>query len=503
VLLETASGRLRGEQIEVDGLPVSVFRGVPYAEPPVGSLRLQPPVAAAPWIGELDATAFGPVAPQPPSFMAAFGEPQSEDCLTLNVWAPEDAAGAPVMVWFHGGGFTGGSGSTPWYDGRRLAARGVIVVTANYRLGPLGFLHLEPFGGERFAGSANLGLADQTLVLRWVRDHIEAFGGDPHRVTIFGESAGAMSVCAHLARPTASGLFGRAIAQSGAGRHARTSEMATSITAKVLETLGVDLKRPEQLLELPTEAFVEVQGRLGAVPDGDQTDLPLFFAPTVDGTDLPRPPLDAVREGSAAGVDLLIGTNADEMQLFIALAHRGGEGGLDESALRRRLGRALERLGRAASVDEVEAIYRRRVAEGEPTAVWSAIATDLVFRVPAIETADAQRPHAAVRSYLYTHASTGLGGQLGAAHAMDVPFVFDSTDAPGVEMLEGEITPERRAFAGRVADAWVAFAVEGDPGTPALGEWPLYGDDRQTMVLDVDHHVEADPRAGERRVWYP
>jgi para-nitrobenzyl esterase len=502
-VLDTPSGRLRGELLREGDVGVTVHRGIPFAQPPVGALRLRPPVPAAPWAGERDATAFGPTAPQPPSFMAAFGEPQSEDCLTLNVWAPAEATGAPVMVWFHGGGFTGGSASTPWYDGRRLAARGVVVVTANYRLGPLGFLHLEPFGGEAYRGSANLGLADQTLALEWVHRNIEAFGGDPSQVTIFGESAGAMSVCAHLARPAAAGRFRRAIAQSGAARHARTPEVAEAVAARVLDALGVDRGRLERLADLPVEAFVEVQGRIGPEPGSESTDLPLLFAPTVDGYDLPQAPVQAVREGSASGVDLLIGTNADEMNLFVVLAHRGGGGAVGEEKLRRRLGKALQRLGRDLEVDEVEARYRRRIAEGEPMAVWSAIATDLVFRMPAIETADAQRPHGDVRMYLYTHPSTGFDGAFGAAHAMELPFTFDNTDARGVEMLEGPITPERRALAGRLGDAWASFGATGDPGTVDLGEWPLYGDDRATMVLDLEHRIELDPWAAERSVWYP
>jgi para-nitrobenzyl esterase len=379
----------------------------------------------------------------------------------------------------------------------------VVVVTVNYRLGPLGFLHLEPFGGEAWAGTANLGLADQTLALRWVREHAEAFGGDPARVTIFGESAGAMSVATHLARPSASGLFHRAIAQSGAATHCRDGDVAESVAARVLDELGVDPRHLDRLAELPVEAFVEVQGRLGPELGSDRTDVPLHFVPTVDGHDLPRRAVDAIRDGAAAGVDLLIGTTSDEMNLFVVLAHRMGGVDIDESRLRRRLGRSLERLGRPLGVDEVEARYRRRLAEAEPMAVWSAIATDLVFRVPAIETADAQRPHAPVWMYLYTHPSTGFDGALGAAHAMEVPFVFDSTDAPGVELLDGHITSERRAFAARVADAWVAFATQGDPSTPELRPWPRYGDGRATMVLDVEHRIELDPWADERRVWYP
>ena len=206
------------------------FKGIPYAAAPLGALRWKPPQPVAAWQGVRAAGHFGPRCMQRPLFgdMVFRSAGMSEDCLYLNVWTPAHARGGklPVLVYFYGGGFVGGDGSELRYDGASLARRGIVTVTVNYRLGPLGFLHLEPFGGEAWAGTANLGLADQTLALRWVREHAEAFGGDPARVTIFGESAGAMSVATHLARPSASGLFHRAIAQSGAATHCRDGDVA-------------------------------------------------------------------------------------------------------------------------------------------------------------------------------------------------------------------------------------------------------------------------------------
>lgn len=502
--LDTASGRVRGETVVARDVEIGVFRGIPYAEAPVGHRRFAAPVPRSPWTGELDATRFGAVSMQPDSPMVLPDDVHSEDCLTLNVWAPSAAAssgapGLPVMVWFHGGGFTAGSSSFPWYDGAHLASRGVVVVTVNYRLGPLGFLHLEPFGGEEFAGAANNGLADQTLSLRWVRDHIAAFGGDAERVTVFGESAGAISVSCHLAMPTSTGLFRRAIAQSGSASLVHPSEVGESVAQQVMDHLGVHRNNPAGLRDLPASAFVDVQPY---VRPHDGAALPLPFGPTVDGQILRIDPLTAIEAGSAVGVDLIVGTNLDEMDLFIVLAQFMGQAeAVDSSLLQKLLTKAIASRGIESPVSEVVAVYRRRLGDVSEQAVWSAIASDLMFRVPAMAMADAQREHAEVRSYLYTHRSTGFGGLLGAAHSLEIPFVFENSTAYGVEILNGDLTPERTVFAEQLADAWTAFVINGDPATEALGEWPQYGDTRTTLELDLVSHLVDDPQPDERRIW--
>ena len=508
VAIDAASGRLRGDTVIARGVEISVFRGIPYAEAPVGVLRFAPPAPKEPWTGELDATRFGAVSMQPPSPMALPDEVSSEDCLTLNVWSPSDAvasvnsgAALPVMVWFHGGGFTGGAGSFPWYDGSRLSSRGVVVVTVNYRLGPLGFLHLEPFGGEEFGGAANNGLADQSLALRWVRDHISAFGGDPSQVTIFGESAGAISVSCHLAMPSSAGLFRRAIAQSGSAALVHPGEVGESVAAQVLDHFGIASTDVAALRDLPASAFVEVQPHIAP---GDGSEFPLAFGPCVDGRSLPIAPMTAIEAGSAAGGDLIVGTNLDEMHLFIIMAQfMGMAEAVDAERMGTQLGKALVRSGVEAPVDDVVEVYRRRLGDATPQEVWSAIATDLIFRIPGIDMAEAQRDHGAVRSYLYTHSSTGFGGMLGAAHAMEIPYVFETYRSYGAEMLNGEVTAEREAFSERLADAWTSFAIGGDPSTDALGGWPLYGDDRTTLELDLEARLVDDPQRDERRIWRP
>ncbi len=324
ITVDTPTGPLRGR---LTG-PVANFRGIPYAAPPVGERRFRPPVIVDGWTAERDATEFGAAAVQSASPLGPMRGAFDEDCLNLNVWTAVDGSSIdtgtprPVMVWFHGGGFTTGSGAIPWYHGEQLVARGAVAVTVNYRLGPLGFLHLEPAGGDRFAGAANLGLADQALALEWVRSNIASFGGDPTNVTIFGESAGGMSVSTQLALPASAGLFGRAIAQSGAAREVHDAESGERVASAVLDALGVST--PEELLDLPAQAFVDCQDGL---EPGNRAEMALPFRPTVDGTTLPERPEVAVAGGIAAGIDLLIGTTSEEMRLFTALGRMNAEMG--------------------------------------------------------------------------------------------------------------------------------------------------------------------------------
>jgi para-nitrobenzyl esterase len=490
--VETPSGVLRC----LRGPDVVVARGVRYAT----AHRFGAPEPAASWTGVRDATEYGPVCPQPASLLTStVHSPHDEDCLVLNVWAPREAlvgggVPLPVLVWIHGGGFTTGMGHLAWYDGANLARRGVVVVTINYRLGPLGFCHLEPFGGERFAGSANLGLLDQAAALRWVGEHIGAFGGDPDRVTIFGESAGGMSVTTHLGLPASEGWFHRAVAQSGAAHYVWDQEGAARIAHATMTAIGVD--RPEALLEVPAAAFVEAQAAIG---DPDRPMLPLPFRPTVDGTTLPAHPLDA-----PAPVPYLAGTNLDEMRLWTVLGALAGEAPapIDDASLKRKVGRLLSHARGASEVGTVIATYRRRLGDAPPTEVLSAIGTDLTFRIPALEALDVVSRSAPAFAYLFTHPTTSFGGALGAAHATEIPYVFDNLDQPGTELMLGEITPDRRRLATQMADAWVAFASTGDPSTPGLGDWPTYdADARATMVIDLEAGVVEDPHGDERRIW--
>jgi carboxylesterase type B len=321
-VIETRYGRVRGSI--TDG--IRSFKGIPYAAPPFGANRLRPPQPVAPWSGVRDALNYGPKPPQPPypPQIKLLIPPESctagQDCLTLNIWSPDlGAAGLPVMVWIPGGVYAyHGTGASPCYDGSRFARDGVICVTINYRVSADGFLYL----GD---GNANRGLLDQVAALEWVRDNIAAFGGDPGNVTIFGESAGAMSVGTLLSIPRAAGLFRRALAQSGAAQHVIADASARRVAQRLAEKLEVAPTR-EAIAAVPMErllaAQVEVEADLATHPDPERWGTDVVAAmmpwqPAVDGNSIPAPPLARIAAGAGAEIDLLIGTNTDEHRLFL------------------------------------------------------------------------------------------------------------------------------------------------------------------------------------------
>ena len=494
-IAQTRSGRVRGERED----DLHVFRGIPYARPPLGEQRFRPPEPEEPWAGVRDATRFGPSAPQREmriDFLPGMEVgPQDEDCLYLNVTTPGvDGGRRPVLVWIHGGAFTIGSGSQPMYDPRRLARRGqAVLVTLNYRLGALGFLNLREPLGEAYAGSGCLGILDQVAALRWVRDSIAAFGGDPDNVTIFGESAGGMSVGTLLGLPAARGLFQRAILQSGAAHSTSSADEASRVLERMLALLGTGA---EGLREAPVQRLLEAQGQVAVEALGRGGILP--FRPVVDGDALPEPPIDAIRRGAAAGVAVLAGATRDEWNLFALMD--AGLAALDEAQALRRLERSLGERAR-----EVFRAYRaaraERGAPADPRSVLLAIEGDRVFRIPAIRLAEAQSRHEPrTFKYLFTWESPLLGDLLGACHGVDVPFVFGAVDTPGADKFVGS-GPAVRELAERTMDAWLAFARDGDP-TAALPEWAAYDARRRaTMLLGPACRVEDDPLGAERSAW--
>ena len=493
-LVRTASGTVRGTAGLVPG--ISAFWGIPYAAAPVATLRFRPPQPPLPWEGAREAAVPGPVAPQLQGPLerafGGYGE-VDEDCLTVNVWTPgaDPEERRPVLVWVHGGSFTTGTGSIPWYDGSRLAARGdVVVVTFNYRLGALGFLHLGDLGGEAWAGSGNCGLLDQVAALRWVRTNIAAFGGDPEQVTVFGESAGAMSIATLLAMPEAAGLFTRAILQSGAGTFVQDRATATALAVDVLAELGVPQDDLGRLAGVPVEAILEAQ----SVGGGRRSGVGLAFMPVVDGATLPARPEAALGVGSAAGVPVLVGTTRDEMRLFSAVAP-DAFAAEDEAAL----------VGHVADIPDIGpdaapvivAAYRRRWPDLAPTDLHVVIHTDHAFRRPAQRLATLQaEAGAGAWCYWFTWASPILGGLLGSYHGLEIPFVFDNLDRPGIEMLTGG-GDHLQPLADRMSEAWLAFARGGDPG------WPAYEPTgtRATMQFDLPPELLDDPDPDLRQAW--
>ena len=492
MMVETKSGPLRGS--EKGG--VLRFRGIPYAAPPVGSRRFRPPEPVEPWTEVRDATAFGAMAPQVAGGLEAMlgsgSMPQAEDCLSLNVVTPAcDDVARPVMVWIHGGGFTSGAGSVPWYHGNRFAALDdVVVVAINYRLGVLGFSHL-PDLGEGYAGSVNCGILDQVAALRWVADNIAAFGGDPDLVTVFGESAGGMSTATLLGTPAAGGLIRRAIAQSGSCQAVSTPEQAAATTAVVLEAIGASSQ--EALLDAPVETLLAAQQELSAkrllgATSATQGLLP--FQPAVDGVVLPEPPLDAIAAGASPDVELMTGWTAEEFNLFTALLNRGP---LDESGVLRFVGRYSGAEAAPAIVEE----YRGEAPDATPDELLCTIVTDRLFRWPAEALLDAQSAHADTYGYRFSYRSTAFDGKLGACHALDVPFTFDVVDRPASAFFVGAPTEGAIALARSMRSAWAAFARDGAPAADDLPAWPRWDSEaREVLDLDVEPSVRSLRRSG-------
>jgi para-nitrobenzyl esterase len=497
-IVETRSGKVQG--LERHG--VHVFRGIPFAKPPVGDLRWAAPQREEPWHDVRDATEFSAESAQAPFPMAAlFGGPQPEnreDALYLNVWTPGvDDAKRPVMVWVHGGAFMNGSGITPWYDGTRFALNGdLVLVTINYRLASFGFLHLADLFGDEFAGSGNAGILDQVAALEWVRDNIEAFGGDPERVTVFGESAGGGSVGTLLGLPAARGLFAGAIPQSGAASWWATRDRANEVADRLVHALqvrpgdGAALRAKTKDEVLAAQAVAGLEARTLTKEEG----IGLPFQPVVDGTVLPQAPLDAIAGGNADGVRVMIGTNRHEMTLFHLMDETLAQ--IDEPGLRRR----AQTWFSADGADRIVEGYQRNHA-GEPLLdIWTDLSTDAVFRVPAIRLAEAQVGHGPVWMYLFTW-ETPVFGALRSTHALEIPFVFDALDKPGSDLFTGS-GPERQGIADAMHRAWIGFARDEGPQHPGLPEWPQYDEaTRATMRFDAECEVFCDPGGADRELW--
>lgn len=495
------------------------FLGIPFAKPPVGELRFMPPQPVTS-LGEFDASNFGPECTQSPTplqqMLGGDPRPQSEDCLTLNVFAPGGPGIHPVMVWIHGGGFTSGSGSIPWYHAQRVAERGVVVVTINYRLGPLGFLDLSAVLGERYATSGNAGIADQIAALAWVRDNIEAFGGNPDQVTIFGESAGAMSVATLMATPLARGLFNRAIAQSGAAHNVLSQAQSHAVADRVLHQLEIDRHEAHKLTDLPVSELVSASDAvwrelLVGIESEHETTLALPFQPVVDHLVLPATPIELIGQGSAAQIDLITGTTKDEWNLF-SIADPSFEAASPETvrswANKLFARRSPEHPERGAAVVER---YRKLLGPDQAPAdhqrAWNAFCTDRVFRIPMLRLAEAHvanaNPGTNTFVYRFDISSKGpFGDKLGACHAIDVPFTFNRIDAPGTSLFVGDVTEINSSIASAMVDAWTSFAKKGHPTAPLFGEWETYDHfKRATLVIDESPHLQNDPGELERLMW--
>ncbi|MGH2478720.1 MAG: carboxylesterase/lipase family protein, partial [Ktedonobacteraceae bacterium] len=442
-VVRTRQGAVRGQTLE----KIAIFKGVPYAAPPFGVNRFRAPQPVEPWDGVRETLVFGATAPKPPyppPFDTLLPEPvvPGDDCLNLNIWSPDlgNDARLPVMVWIHGGAFRAGSGAIPTYDGGNFARDGVVCVTINYRLGVEGFLYL----GE---GSTNLGLLDQIAALEWVHANIAAFGGDPQNVTIFGESAGGMSVTTLLAMPRAAGLFRRAIAQSGAGHHAISLTTAELVLRNLAEKLGMPATR-EALAEVPRATLLQAQVELGnevaMKPDplrwGEVALNFMPYEPVIDGELLPELPITTLAAGNGARVDLLVGTNTDEYRFFTV--PNGAIDLMGEQALTMRF------MAYELPAEEALATYRKIQPDASTGDLCTAVITDWFFRIPALRLAEAGVAHEQA-TYMYEFAwrTPQLEGRLGSCHALELAFVFDNLHQAENRGLVGPAGPQDTATA--------------------------------------------------------
>jgi para-nitrobenzyl esterase len=508
-IVATPSGSLEGAEHR----KIQVFKGIPYARPPVEGLRFRAPVPVEPWNGVRAARQFGKAAPQVGrvnrlirTFIGVADVAQSQDCLYLNVWTPAaDAGRRPVLVWLHGGAFLMGSGSTVLYDGTQLAKEGdAVVVTCNYRLGAMGYLNWRGLasGTGDDLPDANLGLRDQIAVLQWVRDHIDCFGGDPENVTIFGESAGGMSVGTILGAPSASGLFHRAILQSGAAHNVSTREQAEATARHFFDTLGIETPTSEALQRLPVSELMSAQLRTTTELGLVEGVLP--FQPSVDDDVLPEAPLEAIRKGSARDLPVLIGTNRDEWKLFLVGDPRAI--GIGEEQLTRRFERVFARLGDRGSELAKRAFktyYRVRGPRGgQGGERWAAFQSDRVFHYPATRLADLQSLHSDhTWSYLFEWSPPVIGPRLGACHGLELPFVFGTLRQPMMAPL-GLFTRSAGQLSRRMQRAWLEFARTGCPAHDEFPEWPNYTlERRSTLAFGREYTLRDDPHERARRFW--
>ncbi|MDY7084113.1 MAG: carboxylesterase family protein [Actinomycetota bacterium] len=481
----TSRGAVRG--VRRDG--VTAYLGIPYATAPAGAARFRPPVPHPPWSGVRDATAFGPTAPQSERKLGAvdmtpyFGDGwhPGDDYLTVNVWTavPADTA-RPVMVFVHGGGFVAGSGSSAVYDGSAFARDGVVLVTLNYRLGIAGFLDLP-------GAPPNRGLLDVVAALRWVRDEIAAFGGDPGNVTLFGQSAGATIVGGVLATPDAAGLFRRAVVQSGSGLGAFSTEQAAHVTRAAAGLLGAE-PHADAFAGIPDERLVEAAGKLGGIDLRTATHHDPLLGLSPFSLVLDTQPAEAV----GAGVDLLVGTNTEEGNLYLVPVGRYATSTAAD----------VDAAAAAAHPDPARlvAAYRRHRPAATDAEIRSAILGDGLFGAGswALSEAHARRAGAGTFAYEFAWRSSALGGELGATHTIELPFVFGVTDLPalrGPDKLLGDGTPPA-ALAAAMHDSWVRFARTGNPG------WPRYDVERRTTMRFAEESGPVDdPRGPEREAW--
>jgi len=484
VELKTAAGALRGRQSG----EVTRFLGIPFAQPPVGALRFMAPQPAAPWEGVRDALEFGKSAiqtPMPAKYVPVAAQ-YDEDCLYLNVWAPKTPGPHPVYVYIYGGGNTGGTTSMPVFDGENLARKGIVTVSIAYRVGVFGFLDVSALLGDAYAGSGNNGLRDQIMALRWIRENITAFGGDPRRVTIGGQSAGAKNVISLLAAPAAKGLFQRAISESGGAHTYATQEMAHDLAERVLETAGLERAQAAQLKTLPARDLLAIQGKVIA-----NYPLRYPFRAVVDKVVLPLAPIQAIRNGMARDIPILMGTTRDEQAMFGPAKTMDGSiesremANIDFAAFNRIFAKYKKTL---PDLNDAQLRYRALNAES--------------YWIPTIRMAEAQAL-AGGASWVYRlDMPMAEGERKGyAVHGSELALVFDNLQDSTAPVL-GPVGPEADKLGALMNGLWVSFIRTGKPQAAGAPAWPAYDlKTRNTMIFDQRSHLAPDLQKAERQLW--
>lgn len=486
---------------------VDIFRGIPYAKALSGLGRIRAPEPVTAWEGVLQATQWAPAAPQEDIPLMGVGA-TGDNCLALNIWRPGATApdaGLPVMVWIHGGGFVTGASNQALYEASTLAKEnGVIVVSLNYRLGILGFGDWSAW--PALGGVSNAGLRDQLLALQWVREHIASFGGDPANVTVFGESAGGMSIACLLASPQAKGLFRRAILQSGSPDHVVTASESARMTQRFADAAA----------EVAGDVAACLQGDLAGIIKAQRacfsttvnrglhrepvTQFGMTLLPVIGDDVLPAHPLQALQAGVAADIPVLLGTTLDEWNLFYLAPQAMGRGQARPEPDAERLQHEFERTlpGRGAAM---LAQYRALMPEAAGSEVFCAYETDRMFRIPTLRLAEARFTAAAPTFHYLFEWPCAWDKRLKSCHVMELPFVFGIIDRPTGQFFTGG-GDEARRLSAEVRQAWTAFARGETPAASGWPAWPPYADgERATLHIGASTRLRSDPESERRRLW--
>ena len=492
LIINTNLGKIKGFIAD----KINVFKGIPYAEAPIKSLRFKPPIEKKPWKNVFKARKFGVSSFQGPVLTENLFGPltkQSENnCLTLNIWTPTtNDENLPVMFWIHGGGFIYSGSSRPIYDGHYLSKRGnVVVVTINYRLGIFGFLYIPDV-------MANLGMLDQILALKWVKENISHFGGDPNNITIFGESAGAYSVMTLMSMPLAKGLFQKAIAQSP---YAFEIEPPLRVAKRILEKLNCTIDTVKNLKKIPAKKLNKAQNQYLIEVMNTSESYYSNFRPCIDNKTIPTHPLNAIRNGSSNNVNLLLGTNENEAAYFTYLNPEFSN--LNEEKLKLKLLIDLKRFNLEHKINDFIEYYKKPQNERKkltPIEIYNKIYTNLYYNIPTIRYAEAQlKNNPNVFHYLFTWRSPMYKA---ACHSIDLPFIFGYLDKPNMKEFIGAKNKVKN-ISDRMIDAWVNFAKSSSPNHENIPEWHKYSlKERNSMIIDEKFKIENLYNEEEMNLW--